>query len=234
MNKRGIAALAAILLAVGGVFMLLNYASGANDRAFNGATLDEVLQVDSPIAANTKAEDLAGKVKTVKLPRSAIAKGAATELADIAGLVSTTDLEPGEQILVSRFAKSGGQATSKSKSAVPAGMQEVTIALDDARALAGTYKVGDTIGIVASYTPKEGEPFTKLILNGVQITRTNGGSAASGDQAGGALMITVAVSGRNAIRIVNAAEFGKVWTTKQNADTDTGNAGTISGNGSIS
>ena len=229
MNKRVIAALAAVFLAAVGVVMLINYASAADDRAFNGATLEKVLQINEPIAANTKAEDLAGKVKTVDLPRSAIAKGAATSLRDIAGLSTTTDLEPGEQVLLSRFAKPGGKSASKSKSAVPKGMQEVTIPLDAARAVAGTFKVGDTVGIVASYTPKEGEPFSRLILNRVQITWINGGAAATADQVGGTQMITVAVSGRNAIRIVNAVEFGKVWATKQNADTDTGNAGTIAG-----
>jgi len=228
MNKRVIAALAAVLLAAAGVVMLLNYASSAEDRAFDGAALQTVLQVSEPIAANTRAADLAGKVRTVKLPRSAIAKGAARSLEDVAGLSTRTDLEPGEQVMLSRFAESGRSA-SKSKSAVPKGMQEVTIPLDEARAVAGAVKVGDVVGIVASFNPKEGEPFSRLILNRAQITRISKGGAAASGEPGSTQMITVALSARNALRLVNALEFGKVWATKQNANTDTGNAGFISG-----
>lgn len=227
MNKRVIAALAAILLAVGGVFVLVNYASAADDRAYNGATLENVLQVSAPIASNTKSKDLAGRVKTVKLPRSAIAKGAVTNLDEVAGLATTIDLEPGEQLLASRFSKSGSRPANKPKSTVPAGMQEVTIPLESARAAAGAFKVGDAVGIAASYT-KNGESYTRIVLNRVRITRISGG-AAEAEAANATQMITVAVSGRNATRIINAAEFGKVWLTRQNAETDTKSGGTISG-----
>lgn len=228
MNKRVVAAVTAVLLAAVGVFMLVSYASAADERANNGATLQAVLQVSAPIAANTKTSDLESRVKTVKLPRSAIAKGAVASLTEVAGRVTTTDLEPGEQVLAARFAKTSKQAASKAKSAVPAGLQEVTIPLESARAVAGTFKVGDIVGVIGSYTPKSGEPFSRLLLNRVPIIRLDDGSATKGDAAGGTTqMITVAVSGRNATKIVNAFEFGKVWLTKQNAATDTNSVGTI-------
>ena len=43
MKKQAVAALVAVLLAAVGVLALVNYANGANDRAFEGAKLVEVL-----------------------------------------------------------------------------------------------------------------------------------------------------------------------------------------------
>lgn len=231
MNKRIIAALAAIVLAFAAVVVLLNYASGANDRAYNGAKLQSVLRVNEPIAANTKAADIAGKVTIIKLPTTAIAKGAIKNISEVAGLSTTTDLEPGEQVLLSRFAKSGTPEPSKSKSAIPLGMQELTISLDSARALAGSLKAGDTVGVVASYQTKEGDGVTQLIRNRVPVLGVGTGVAdAAAAGAGGAQTITLAVFTRDAGKIINAIEFGKVWLTKQNAASLTGSGGSISRN----
>lgn len=228
MNKRVTAALAATLLAVVGVVMLINYASAADDRAFNGATLDEVLQVSAPVAANTKAEDLASKVKTVKLPRSAIAEGAITDLDEVAGLATTIGFEPGEQLLESRFSKAGSKPT-KSKTAVPKGMQEMTLPLEFERAVGGTLKVGDTIGIVASFDPEEGSSFTSLVLNRVLIVGLDKGVVVKGDKTGDAQMITVAVKANAVNQIAHSLDFGEVRLTRQNADTDTAGIRTIKG-----
>jgi pilus assembly protein CpaB len=230
MNKRLIAALAAILLAIAGVITLLNYASGAEDRAFEGAQLVDVLQVTAPIAADTNAADLAGKVKSVKLPRTAIAKGAVKSLSDVTGLVTTVELEPGEQLLLARFAERGKESPAKAKSAVPAGMQELTIPVDVARALGGALKVGDTVGIVASYQSKEGDGITKIVQNRVLVLRLSNGGPVTDGQTGGTQLVTFAVRTRDAGKIVNAIEFGKIYLTRQNKDTLMGNGGSISRN----
>lgn len=231
MNKRVVAAVTAIVLAIAGVVVLLNYASGANARAFNGAKLVSVLEVTQPIAANTKSTDVAANVRTVKLPSSAIVKGAIKDLAEVAGLSTTTSLEPGEQVLQSRFADAAKQSPITSKSAVPVGRQEVTISLDSARAMGGTLNLGDLVGVVASYQTTGGDGVTKLILNRVPITRIgNGGVAQDAQTGGGTQLITVAVMTRDAGKIINALEFGKVWLTKQNAATAPGNGGSISRN----
>src|SRR5215207_1860283 len=120
MNKRIVAALVAVAMLVVGVVLLISYANGANERAFDGARLRSVLQVEEPIAANTAAGDIGDKVKKVELPASAIAKGALSSLTEVSGLSTTIDLEPGEQVLASRFAEKGSSSAStgsKSKTA---------------------------------------------------------------------------------------------------------------------
>lgn len=228
MNKRIIAVAGAAVLALIGIVMLISYASNANDRAFNGAELATVLQVTSAVPADTKAEDLAGSVKSVKLPKTAIAQGAISNLSDVTGLLTTTALEPGEQVLLARFSQNGaGKAgAAESKTGVPTGFQEVTVQLDAARAVGGDLKAGNLVGVIASYATTDTGGFTQLAKNFIKVTRVSGGSAASGD-AGGQQLITLAVKTRDAGRIINAAEFGKLWLTLQNKDTETGNGGSI-------
>jgi pilus assembly protein CpaB len=151
MNKRAIAALTAIVLAAVGVIFLINYAGAANDRAYAGAKLESVLRVTEPIAANTKAADVAAKVESIQLPHSAVAKGAISNLTEVSGLLTTTELEPGEQLLLSRFAATGVEKeTKEAKSGVPKGMQEIAIPMSAVRAVGDGLKADDTVGIIAS------------------------------------------------------------------------------------
>jgi len=233
MNKRIVAALVAVAMLVVGVVLLISYANGANERAFDGARLRSVLQVEEPIAANTAAGDIGDKVKKVELPASAIAKGALSSLTEVSGLSTTIDLEPGEQVLASRFAEKGSSSAStgsKSKTAVPEGMQELTIPVDVARALGGALKVGDTVGVVASYKTEDGDGITRIVQNRVQILRISDGGPVEEGQTGGTQLVTFAVKTRDAGKIVNAIEFGKVYLTRQNDDTEFGQGGSISRN----
>lgn len=229
MNKRIVAVVGAAVLALIGIVMLLSYAKNAEDRAFEGAELGSVLQVSAPVPANTKAGDVAASVELVKLPKAAIAKGAIKDLANVAGLSTTVALEPGEQVLLSRFSESGGTTTAgtkESKTDVPKGFQEVTVQLDLARAGGGDLKAGDIVGVVASYPTNETGGFTQLAKNFVRVTQVAGGVQIKED-VGAQQLITLAVKTRDAGRIINAAEFGKVWLTQQNEDTETGNGGSV-------
>ncbi|MBC7632448.1 RcpC/CpaB family pilus assembly protein [Aeromicrobium sp.] len=232
MNKRVIAAVLAAVLAVVGVVLLVGYVNNADERAFSGAKLQKVLQVKEPVPANTKGSDLVGKVAVVRLPRSAIAQGAVTDLADVAKLSTTTSLEPGEQLLLARFsaAAAGGGAPVVRKSDLPLGMQELTIPVDVARALGGTIKVGDTLGVVASYQTSDGDGITRIVQNRVQVIRISDGGPVAEGQVGGTQLVTFAVRTRDAGKIVNAVEFGKIYLTRQNKDTEGGNGGSISRN----
>ncbi len=228
MNKRVIAAIVAVALAVVGAVFLVRYANDANDRAYEGAELVKVLQVDEVISAGTKAEDVGGRVSEIELPREAVAKDAISDLSDVAGQSTTVELRPGEQVLATRFAP-GGIAGTKTKGGVPVGYQELTLPLTAARSYAHFIKAGDLVGVVGSYKTREGDGFTKLIVNFVRVTRVKEDDITSGGNEGttGSL-VTIAVRTRDAGKIINAFEFGKVWLTKQTPDTTTGNGGSIS------
>ena len=232
MNKRVVAALAAVAFAAIGIILLISYANGANERAYDGAKLQTVLQVKSPVAANTQASDLKGSIEEVELPRSAVAKGAVSNLTEVSGLFTTVDLEPGEQLLLSRFSAEGAKKDEpeETKSKRPKGYQEVTIPLGSPMAVADKLKAGDRVGIVASYQTKEGDGVTQMIRNQVLILAVTGPGVKWDGSPGDKItqMITVAVKTRDVGKIVNALTFGKVWMTKQYPDTLNGQGGSIS------
>lgn len=214
LNRRSIAAIAAVVLTIAGLLAVVSYVNGANDRAYQGTQLRQVYQVKTAVSQGTKAEDLGADVEQVKLPVAAIATGAVTSLSDIAGLQANTNLEPGEQLLLSRFAEAG-QSVSGGKTTVPDGMQEVTVALTSPRIVGQQLKVGDTVGVFASF-----DGATNIIENGVLITAiSDSAGQATGDQVA-TRQITFAVETLNAEKIVNATEFGHIYLSKQNGKTD--------------
>src|SRR3954447_26784811 len=103
MRRRLLAASAALVLFVLGTVVLLAYVRGADARAFAGAQPVQVLVVDQLIPAGTPGNGLTDFVRTETVPAKAAVQGRVTDLAELAGLVATTDLEPGEQLLTGRF-----------------------------------------------------------------------------------------------------------------------------------
>ena len=97
LTRRIFAALAALLLAGVGALLLMGYVKGADQRAMAGMDTAKVLVVALPIAQGTSAESLTKQVTTEVMPVKAVAVGSVSDLAQLAGRVATTDLQPGER-----------------------------------------------------------------------------------------------------------------------------------------
>lgn len=220
MDKRVIAAISAGVLALLGVLVLVVWANGANARAYSGAKLTTVMRVTSQVAAGTSAADLSKSVESTKLPAESVPSGAVTSLADIAGLTTTSQLEKGEILLKARLAIPG--STIGGKATIPSGLQEVSVSLDTSRLVGGALHAGDHVGILASY----GNPDqTNLLRSNVLVTEAP--SLDLTNKGPGNAIITFAVSMKDAEKIVNAAQYGSLWLTKQNASTDTSGAAVV-------
>lgn len=222
MKKKVVAALVAVSLAAFGVLALVNYAQGANDRAFAGAEMVDVLQVQADIPAQTPSDRLRGSVKVVKVPVSVKVDGALVSLDAVAGKTTNSPLKKGEQVLQSRF---GGAAKAKSDSSVPEGYEEISISAGAPRLVTGKLKVGDRVGVIASYVEAGSRKNVTNFIKQQQllVTRVSGSSVPdAGEGAGAPTLVTLAVRTIDAEKIVNASEFGKVWLTLQNPKTDTG------------
>src|SRR3712207_9419956 len=96
----------------------------------------DVLVVDQPVAEGTPGEDLAGLVRTERLPVKAVVPGGVPDLGELAGQVATSDLQPGEQLLAARFA-APADLTAPGTVAPPDGASEVSILLEPHRAAGG-------------------------------------------------------------------------------------------------
>ncbi len=221
MKKKLIAIVSAAVLAIMGIIALVSYANGADERAYDGARLVEVLVVKTEIPAETPVSRITNAVELKKVPVGVRAEGALTSLDSVQALSTNVSLKPGEQVLKARF----GALTGKDgkSSSLPAGMQEVSISLSAPRMPTGVIKAGDRVGLVVSYA-KQGNDggFTNVIKNDLLVTRVSTTVLAKvADESGVPSLVTFAVSPLDAEMIVNAAEFGKVWLTLQNSQTDT-------------
>lgn len=211
VNKQLLAIGAAVLLAVLGFAALFAYAKGADDRAFEGTERTTVLRVTQEVATKTPASELSASVEAVELPKAAVVPGAVTDLSEVEGLVTRGVLVPGDQLTAAKFAQTDDV---KGDTAVPKGMQELSFTLEGQRIVGGALVPGDTIGVVASYSGS-----TAVAVDGVLVLKVDASLGDGQSAAGG--MLTVAVRTADATKIINGMEFGKLWLTKQNEDTDT-------------
>src|SRR5690242_17409425 len=135
MKRRIIAAVAAVLLAAVGAVGIYTYVKGADQRAMADQDPVKVLVVTKPVPKGTTPIQMAPLVTSKLLPRAAVVPGAVDSLSGVGeGLVVTTDLQPGEQVLSSRFADPTTLTTVRS-APVPKGLQEVSLQLDSKRVL---------------------------------------------------------------------------------------------------
>ncbi|MCF4122812.1 RcpC/CpaB family pilus assembly protein [Antribacter sp. KLBMP9083] len=220
MNRRIVAALAAVLLAVVGVVLLTGYVTGADRRAMAGMETTTVLVVTKPVAAGTSSESLAKLVAPRELPVAAVAPGALTGLEKVAGKVTTADLVVGEQLLADRFAApeaAGGDVV------VPDGLHELSVLLEDQRVLGGSLAAGDTVGVFV--TTESGQ--THLTLHEALVSHVEGGLTPADDEGDadpaavvvpdGSVMITLALSAADAEKVVWAQERGSIWLSREPA-----------------
>ena len=225
MKRRIIAAATALVLATLGGLLLMAYVSGADQRAMAGMRTVTVLVVTKPVASGTTSDQLATFVETRTIPVMAVSDGTVTSLDQIAGQVATSSLQPGEQLLVSRFA-SPASLEDASLVKVPKGMQQVSVLLDSQRVLGGSLHAHDTVGVFISLKPDSQPPQTHLVLNSVLVSKVEGGTAAAaptddGQAASAAgkdsVLITLVVSAADAEKVVFGSEHGTVWLSLVNA-----------------
>lgn len=152
MIRRVIAAIVAILLAVIGFVLVLNYANRADERAMEGMETDEVLFAVETIPQGTSAEDLDDFVETRAVPRSFLVSEPVTDLGELAGQVAVTDVVAGEQLQQARFA-TADELRGRGSFQLPEEAQnlhQVTVPLPTAQALGGDVAPGDTVGVFIS------------------------------------------------------------------------------------
>jgi pilus assembly protein CpaB len=234
VRRRLLAAFAALVLLVVGTVVLLAYVRGADARALAGARTVEVLVVDEVIPQGTPGNELAGLVRTEVLPAKAALEGRVTDLSSLTGRVSTVDLQPGEQLLASRFQRPE-DLQAPGAVAVPVGLQEVSVLLEPQRAIGGRLAAGDTVGVLVSLDT----PATHAVLHRVLVTQVQGapapvptdgetGTASAGAPAPAAsLMITLAVSAAQAEAVVFGAEHGTLWLSLEPDGAETGGTDVI-------
>lgn len=236
MKTRLLGGVVALVLAIVGAVLLSSYVQASDARALAGMDPVKILVVQQPIPSGSSVEEIKNSVKLQSIPKTAATDGAVTDLADYSGTVTAVDLMPGEQLLASRLVDPKSLA-SPNRVDVPKGLAEVSLTLSMARVIGGELKAGDTVAVFISYdSGPDGTPATKLQFHKVLVTKVGmGDGTASIDESNAAtapkdestLMVTLAQSGADATKTVHGIEFGTIYLSKENADTDTAPVGTL-------
>lgn len=235
MSRRLVAAVAALVLALVGTFVIVAYVSGADERAMSNMAPVEVLVVTTPVPEGTPVDQLTDLVAPKEVPASAVSPGALTSLDEVSGRVVQTGLQPGEQLLAHRFVEPEVLAVA-SDVKVPAGKHQVTVQLERTRVLGGQLLAGQEVGVFVSLKDNEVKEknTTHLTVDGVLVTRVEGGVGAQAegaaepstppadqpaDQAPPAesVTVTLALDAADAEKVVFAAEYEQIWLSLQGA-----------------
>lgn len=158
MGRKVVGLGAAVVLALAGTLALFTYVRSAADRARSGEEEVQVLVALAPIAAGTPTENLSGLVELRSIPAKVVPEGAIATLDPVQGLVTSTDIIPDEEILISRFAAAANFSERGAGVEVPPDMLELTIQLAPQRVIGGILSPGQRVAVIATFSSVDGTP----------------------------------------------------------------------------
>jgi pilus assembly protein CpaB len=226
MNRtRIIGIVLALVLALGGAFVLTGYVSTADSRALAGTKLVPVYVAKQTIPANTAGDDVQRYLAVKQLPAVAALPGLVTDLASLKGLKANAAIEQGEQLISARWSKTV-QGTSSTFDMRP-DMEAITVALPIEQALGGQLKAGDTVGVLVASEKAAPAQATQKLHNVVVLKVQPGdtmssspSTASSGAATVDKEMVTLAVETDGAAQVVWGQQFGTIWLTLEQKTTD--------------
>lgn len=229
MSRRIVAAVAAVLLAAAGAWVVLTYVGSAESRAQAGEELAPVLVVTAQVPTGTPVEDMTGSVRVEQVPQRLVAPDAVSDLSALDGLATTAALLPGEMLQTGRFADPSAVRADGSLP-TPDGLVEVSGSFDTQRAGGGTLVPGDKVGVTLTSQDAGATGLTSYstfrVLHDVLVTRVT----APADPATGTWTVTVAVSQEDASVVVLGLSAQAVWLS---LESDEGTGSTTSSTTSV-
>lgn len=155
MTRRILAALAALVIALAGLFGVVSYARAADQRALAGqeAVPAYIAEKEVPVGTTAGQAQKDGLIVRTLVARKAVPEGALTEISGgYDQLVATATIQPGELVMSSRFAARGATAGTL---AVPQGLMAVSVALDDPSHVGPFVGVGTKIAVFDTFNVQE-------------------------------------------------------------------------------
>lgn len=212
MRTRVIAVVVAAVLAIAGAAALVFAVQGASQSATAGTRTQSVLVVVERIPAGTPGDQVGDRVEERDIPVAYLADGVVSNRDLLDGLVALVALEPGEQLLGTRWGPASELVASGGRVEVPEGMQEVSLALGLQRVAGGAVVPGSLVGVWGS---RDGA--TALLYDRVLVTAlaTTVAAEEEGTSTDGTVLVTFAVDADQARALIEAAEFGEVWLSLQ-------------------
>nr|WP_205834290.1 Flp pilus assembly protein CpaB [Arthrobacter sp. SF27] len=222
-----IAGASAIVLALVGGILVFAYTANADSRAMAGLETVNVVVVQETVPAGTPVEELAESVDIEQQPATAVPSTALADLTSSAGKVTAVELVPGEQLLAERLL-APEELQILGAVEIPKGLQEVSFQLEPQRVVGGRVIAGDHVGVYISLDAgaiegRPEEPTTQLVLHKLLVTAVQRAPLPTTENPEqdaqalpeGSLLLTVAATDTDAARLIFAAEFGRIWLSKE-------------------
>jgi Flp pilus assembly protein CpaB len=222
--------------------VLIDYVRSADIRASQGAEFVQAYIIKTEVPAGTRGEEISSFIEVKEIPAIAAIDSRVTSLADVEGLVTSTDLLPGEQLIESRWVDPR-ELGERGEVPLPAGMQAVTIALQVERVVGGAVRAGDTVGVVISADAEEvatsrtllltTQTFHKVLVLSVQpgTAFLPGDDDSEGSQEpASVLMVTLARTTPDIEVLLWGQEWGKIWLTLEPESATEDGGRTVDGN----
>ena len=239
MNRRKlIGVIASVAVALVGTLVILRSSKSSTPTPVALAEpAVKVLKVVKPVPKGTPADQLGDAVQEVNVPASQKSAGAAESLADLTGLVVSTDLVPDEQVMKARFVTAAEQQRADVANSGGSGLMGVWLSLEPLRALGGRVQPGDQVAVVASFVnvPSNGGnaegavPATAIMLHKVPVLEVFGGVVPVAAPTDGSaapvtvapvapLLIKLGVTAGEAERLIYAMNNGALWLASEAND----------------
>jgi pilus assembly protein CpaB len=149
-NKRRIVGiLAAVILATIGTVALVGYVQSAKDKAVAQERMVEIFVVDKLVPKGATAETIKSSVSVEQIPARLEQPGAITDLDAVGRNVAGADLQPGDQLLAARLVPQDEVAVEVKDKV------QISAMLSPERAVGGSLKKGDLVGVYLSFDPFE-------------------------------------------------------------------------------
>jgi pilus assembly protein CpaB len=229
MGRRVLAVLAAVVVALIGVFAVVLYANGADARAVAGQQPQTVFVAAKLVPSGTSAADAVatGLMVPTQVAAKGLPAGALSAVDDVTGkLVALTDIAPGEFVVASRF---GTTPLGQKAIQVPDGQVAISLSLTDPARVGAFVTPGSRIVIYDTYVPATAAGAaagkqTQVLLDDVLVIAVGSTSLtppANGDAqapVGGAL-VTVALPPATAVKLVHGIQTGSLYVALRGTDT---------------
>lgn len=220
MKRRIVLIVSAVVLALLGTVVVYSYINNADKRALDGVKAVTVLVASGPIPAGTPWGDVKnGKYTTTQsYPASSVPNTALKSTSDLSG-VTKFAVQTGQVLSTEMFGAKAAAATGSLT--IPGNLQAISVSLPSNADVAGYVQSGSEVAvysIVQTAHPVNGSAVfgtqqysSKLLLPQTEVLAVSQSTGSGNSGASGALLVTLAVSQKDAERLVLAQKVGDVY-----------------------
>ncbi len=198
-----------VVIAILGALLVFTYARGVEGRTAAAPGVEAWVAAED-LPAGTRWEDAASRMRQETVPASLRPEAAVHDGNRPVGRTSVRAVATGEVLTTTQFGAAASAPAGGLE--IPPGHNGITINLPVPQGGARYAQPGDLVNVYVTFKggAGNGEPVTKLLLSNVQVLQ-NRPAGTNGEQAGGEILLTMALTPDAAERVIFARETGSLW-----------------------